>query len=270
MKTIRFILAVTFLLTFQYGVANAAISFVDSDGTGAVVPSITQLGVGATTGEEGEFELLSCATQSDGSNFFTNAEPNWDNFDIGGCGGAPNCIMGIFTKLAPEPNNIQSTCFWNDPTNAATGIVMRYSGVNSNLPVADFECNTGIGNVATAPEVNAPEGSFIIRIYGANGNFLDAANLPGSKEFGRSFGGGSQSSLFVYGEPFPDGGVADEVSISYQLVDTAWRACAASLRMDGVSPIRPIPTLSEWGFLAFAVLAGAFGLWFIRRRSVTA
>ena len=270
MKTIRFILAVTFLLTFQYGVANAAINFVDSNSAGKSGGiAFTELDIGATTGEEGEFELLSCATQSDGSNFFTNAEPNWDDFNLGDCGGS-NCTMGIFTKLAPEPNNVGNTCFWNDPTNAATGIVTRYSGVNGNVPIADFECNTGIGNVATAPEVNAPEGSFIIRIYGANGNFLDAANLPGSKEFGRSFGGGSQSSLFVYGEPFPDGGVADEVSISYQLVDTAWRACAVSLIMDGAPRIAPIPTLNEWGFLAFAVLAGASGLWFIRRRSVTA
>ncbi|MCH7950783.1 MAG: IPTL-CTERM sorting domain-containing protein [Candidatus Dadabacteria bacterium] len=34
--------------------------------------------------------------------------------------------------------------------------------------------------------------------------------------------------------------------------------------------MRNIPTMSEWGLIAFAAFVGIAGIWFLRRRQVTA
>lgn len=275
MKTFKFILAVSFFFVVHFGVSQAAIDFVDASGSAVTGNGITQMNISPTSGPEGEFEILACVTGSTGSNFFTNAEVDWNNFNLGNCGG-PNCTMGIFTKLSPMENNLNSTCFWDEGTFTAAGAVLRYSGVRTIGPVADFDCNMGIGNTATTPSINAPEGSMVVRIYGSNGSFSDIQGLPGSRDFGRSIIEAefnefdAMSSLFVYGEPFADGGIAGEVSIQYELVDTAWRACAISLIMEGTPLARAIPTMSEWGMIAFVVIAGVAAVLVLRRRSVRA
>lgn len=55
------------------------------------------------------------------------------------------------------------------------------------------------------------------------------------------------------------------------LVDTAdWVACTIGVRMAGSSHFRPVPTLNEWGLIVFALAVGLCGVWFIRRKSITA
>ncbi len=51
-------------------------------------------------------------------------------------------------------------------------------------------------------------------------------------------------------------------------LNAEWRACTIALRM--VPVVRNIPTMSEWGLIAFAAFVGIAGIWFLRRRRVTA
>jgi hypothetical protein len=47
-----------------------------------------------------------------------------------------------------------------------------------------------------------------------------------------------------------------------------WIACTIALRM--APQPRNVPTMSEWGLIAFAAFVGIAGFWFLRRRQVTA
>lgn len=262
------ILIALFSLCLQYGTANAAIDFVNATASfrDAAEP-FTSFNFSTAGGDEGDFDILTCVTQSTGPNSFTGAQPDWENFNLGGCGGAPNCILGIFTRFLQNPENTISQCDWTEPINQATSSIFRLRGVNTNAPIFDISCNTGIGNIATAPSVAALDGSYIVRTYGANSNFDESVPLPGSSEFGRTFMRSGALSVFTYGEPFPNQGRTQAVSIQYELVDAAWRACTMSVTMEGVSLVRNIPTMSEWGMIAFVVIAGVAAVLVLRRRS---
>ena len=51
-------------------------------------------------------------------------------------------------------------------------------------------------------------------------------------------------------------------------VPNEWRACTIALRMVNIE--RAVPTMSEWGLIGFAAFAGIAGIWYLRRRQVTA
>ncbi len=276
MNKLIFLLVATFLVSFSLKASDAEVLFVDSsvDTIFSQQVPIFNLTLPPTSGQPGEYEILACVTQ-DGGNFFTGATPNWNDLILGDCGG-PNCILGIWNKFSPEPNDANTVCSWNVGTapRRAAGAVLRYSGVDSNAPVFDSACNLGIGRIATAPSVNTLDGSMVVRIFGSNVSvLLSFSELPGSREFGKVLietGIQDAAVIFAYGEPFENGGITEEVSIQYELVDTAWRACTISLRMEGSRVGVGVPTLNEWGLIAMAGVLGIVGFMVMRRRKVTA
>jgi hypothetical protein len=74
------------------------------------IPNQTQRVIGTSAGEAGDFELLMCATRSDGSNFFLDATPGWTTLDSGECGGSGGCILGIFTRTNDSPAQTVNNC----------------------------------------------------------------------------------------------------------------------------------------------------------------
>jgi hypothetical protein len=271
----RFIIIIFTILIFTFYVKMSAaeVLFVEAEIAG-VNNLVNELTVPATSGEEGDFEIFACVTRIDSPNSFSNATPNWNNFNLGECGG-PNCILGIFTKFSPEPNNVDSTCFWDNPTRPSVGTVLRYRGVDGSTPITASACTSGIGGFATSPSLNTNPGSLVVRIFGANENFSNEQfnNLPGNSEFGKTQGvsnfESTTANLFTYGEPFPNGGLAEEVSLDYEVVDTAWRACTIVLAMPSASAAQ-VPTLSEWGLIAMAGILGLVGFMVISRRKLIA
>jgi len=276
MKNAIYSLVTFMLISVSVEVSNATVIFVaENNSSFADNAPFTEHNVGPTDGDEGDFELLFCTTTSTGANTFVSAAPNWDFLNQGGCGGGPDCILGIWEKFSPQPNNVGNTCTWSVGTTIVAGIVFRYGGADLDNPVIVSACNSGIGNLATAPPLPTEAGSMVTRVFAADEDFaLSFNNLPGSTQFGKILQTpafiNERLSLFVYNEPFVEAGLAPAASVSFTLVDTAWRACTIAVRMEGSSPFRQIPTLNEWGLLIFAAVAGLAGFWFIRRRSVAA
>lgn len=277
MKNILFICAIIALSFATLQVSQADVVFIaqETDGEGNEDP-FTQGIVDPTDGEEGDFEILGCATASTGANMFTDAEPDWNEINQGGCGGGPDCILGIYEKFSPEPNNTNSICNWTEGTNSFAGFVFRYRGTDPVVPVTDFACNTGVGITATAPSINTTEGSIVARIYTSDTRTpAPFDSLPGAVETGKIWlnviaGVPAQPvTLFAYNEFFEEAGVAPAASIPLNnIVDDEWRACSVSIRMAGSPIVAPIPTLSKWGLIAFALFAGAMALIFLRRKSL--
>lgn len=258
----------------------AAVTFVDQASNAAAENDpFTQGNVGATSGIEGDFELLTCAALSNGSNSFTDAFPGWAFFEQGNCGdGDPvGCASSFWTKFAPEPNNIATTCEWSTPVNAFAAAVFRYRGNDPNDPLVDIVCNSGASLTATTPSIETPAGSMVARFYVTDMG-IDAlfSNLPGTPELGKFIVDAFIPDpflnivMFGYNEPFEIAGTAPEVSIpleAFPQQTAKWRACTASIQM----PFQhEIPTLNEWGFATFAFLSVAVGIWYLRRKSITA
>ena len=128
--------------------------------------------------------------------------------------------------------------------------------------------------MATAPSINTVAGSQVARIYtyrnfdfegtmdsnfnnDVEGSFISIATLGDVSTVSQQ----GETELFLVDGPT---GTAS-IDVGF---DAEWRACTIALRM--VPQPRSIPTMSEWGLIAFAAFAGIAGIWYLRRRRVTA
>lgn len=276
MKIFKLFLLISFLSIAGINSSEAVVTFVEqvANQFADADDPFTQAFIDPIDASEGDFEILACGTSDDGTNTFDIPQGNWTEIDQERCGGS-NCLIGLFYKFTPEPNNIATSCIWTLPTITFAGGILAYRGVDTNNPIITHSCNSGTSSNIIAPSIITEAGSMVVR-YTISDLVIASSfeNLPGSIEFGKFLAGAeigfplAITQLFGYGEPFEEGAVVPEVSIP--LIDTAdWVACTISIRMVGSSPFKPVPTLNVWGLLIFAAVAGLAGFWFVRRRSIT-
>ncbi len=141
--------------------------------------------------------------------------------------------------------------------------------------VGEYYTGTGSGAsvIATAPSVETVAGSQVARIYTARNleslvtdDFNDNDDEVGIFQ---SVASVSSVNVIVAGitQLVLVDGPTGELPIDVGL-NAEWRACTIALRM--VPVVRNIPTMSEWGLIAFAAFVGIAGIWFLRRRALTA
>ncbi|MGB2692342.1 MAG: IPTL-CTERM sorting domain-containing protein [Thermodesulfobacteriota bacterium] len=277
MKVFKLFLLTSFLAIAGLNTSEAVVTFVEQEANqfADADDPFTQGLIDPIDASEGDFEILVCGTSDNGTNSFNVPAGNWTEIDQEACGSS-NCLIGLFYKFTPEPNNISTSCSWTLPTITFAGGILAYTGVDTDNPIITHSCNSGTSPTIVFPSINTESGSMVVR-YTINDLVIASSfeNLPGSIEFGKFLAGAeigipfAITELFGYGEPFENAGIAPEVMIP--LVDTAdWVACTIGVRMAGSSPFRPVPTLNEWGLIVFALAVGLCGVWFIRRKSITA
>jgi IPTL-CTERM motif len=268
MHKIKLILLTAFFVTMTISSSEANNIFLQGQtqgGTASGAP-VTEIAIDSPSGNRADFELLVCATFSDGSNDFNNANPGWSTEDVGGCGGAPDCILGIFARFDDSTQGVENQCSWDDGTEVFSGGILRYTGVDSDGAIlGEVECNTGTGFTATAPSVFTEAGSVVVRIFAADAESF-ASEVPnfGLGNLGSAVSIGNQKVLTaIYGEPFSEDG--DSGTAEFDLnPSTTWRACSVALNsLDRTV----VPTLGEWGLIAMAGVLGFVGFVAIRRRA---
>lgn len=234
-------------------------------------------------GEAGDYILFSCLTTlSENLQQMNDPIPDvWTEIDLGECAqSSPEdnyCIHGIwggFTEIT-EPGDI--ICSWTEGTDVSAAGSFRFTGVAED-PIIEASCDTGFSDLPTAPSVFTEPGSQVVRVFsfGTSAFLADSlqtqnraitepkttgswsANAQAVFEFVISEG---RTELYQRGGPTGKG--------EFEVQDpVAWRACTIALRMANLP--RPIPTMSEWGFIAVAVFMGAAGVWYLRRKQQTA
>lgn len=286
MNSTRF-LALIFFLTFSFSAAsNAEIELVNGSAGGLSdeIP-FSEGFFELPGGPPGSFELLVCATSSTGGNTFLGPIPDsLGTIDIASCALSPQgtCVAGIWGQNTSSPDYREGLCSWTDPTTVYVAGVFRWTGVDPGEPITDIQCNTGAGQIATAPSITVEEGSGIVRVFTFGVSFTDqfiTANevLQGSiSSLAVSETRGSFQGVFlrelasVAEEGGPTGpfliDLADE--IGEPEAEAPWRACTIGLRARSLA--KPIPTMSEWGMGVFVALTAAASIWAIRRRTRTA
>jgi hypothetical protein len=233
-------------------------------------PNQTQRAIGTSAGEAGDFELLMCATRSDGSNFFLDATPGWTTLDSGECGGSGGCILGIFTRTDDSPAETVNNCLWVDPTNMGGAGSFRYSGVDPEDFFINVSCNTGTGGTPFAPSIPTSSNSAVVRVA-TSGGFIIQQFVDSEQVVEGGFGfGASGDGEFITGRglsfAFEDFGPTGVFEFDPTTGD--WRACTIAFGPE--LNIGTIPTLSEWGLGIFAALFGIAAVWALRRRAVRA
>src|ERR1700752_904897 len=169
-KLILFSIAIVVLLLTT--TQSHAVIHLRENGVGTLV--FNSLGqtegiVSVGLGEAGGFELLLCATRSDGSNSFLDATPGWTTLDNGSCGGSRGCILGIFTRTDDSPASSQNNCRWVDSTNMGGLGTFRYGGVDPSNFTINIDCNTGSGGIATAPSILTGSNTAVVRVFTSGG-----------------------------------------------------------------------------------------------------
>ncbi len=257
-----------FMLLLSATASNAAVQLVE-DAVGVNVvnsPGISQINVLTEDGEPGNFEILICATRSDGTNSFSGATPGWTTIDSGECGGGGSCILGIFTRTDDSPDGSQNTCSWVDPTNMAGAGTFRYRGVDPDNFFINVQCNTGSGGIPTAPSILTSAGSGVVRTFTTGGFFIqpfvDSQQVQeGSFGYGASAAGefiSGRGVSFAFEEFRPTG------EFTFDFTEAGWRACTIAFGPE--LDIGIIPTLSEWGMIASAAGLMLIGVYFALKR----
>lgn len=290
MNSIKF-LTLTLLLAFSFAASSKAeIELVNASagGSGDQTVPFTEGSIELPGGPGQSFELLVCATSSLGTNSFLAPSPgSFSPLDLGGCGNADipigSCISGIWTNGEPGSSARDGLCSWTDPATVYAAGVFRWTGVDTDNPIIDIECNTGFGAVATSPSINVDEGSGIVRIFTFGVNFdpqIMNANeiLSGSIfVFALSENPGNLQGVFLreIASIAEESGPTDpfEINLATEIgqqdAQAPWRACTVGIRRNTFGPT-PIPTMSEWGMGIFVVLTAAASIYAIRRRTRTA
>ena len=267
-----------FLPLFVFGgisQANVLVDDADSDTEVTDNGGFLTADVPTGSGMMGDYMLISCGVTSDNGNVFELPTPlTWTELDQGECGQGI-CSHGIWGGFIDDVASIDITCEWSIPADVFAAGSFRYNEVDPIDPVIAVACDSGFdfgeNIMATAPSVETIAGSQVARFYtyrnfdfnptmdnnfndDTTGNYLSIATL-GQVTVSQQ---GTTELVLVDG---PTG----EASINAGF-DAQWRACTIALRMAPIAPVRNIPTLSEWGFMAVAVFMGAAGVWYLRRR----
>ena len=215
----------------------------------------------------GNLDIVVCSTYSGGANAFQLPSPgDWSPAAESRCGGG-SCILGIYTRPAGSSLD-EITCSWTQNTDVFTGAVLRYAGADADDPIIASACESEVSGTLTAPSVATEANSTVIRVIALGGEEL---LLPTEEIIEEVFATAAISSSdqfsFIIGltSYFPTAGQTGEQTFPIG-IPVPWTACTIAFR----SPTTPIPTMSEWGLLAFAGIAGIASLIVIRRRAKTA
>ena len=226
------------------------------------------------SGSPGDYELIACGVVNPNkSDSFQLPSPGeWTELDTGQCGGSFSCIGGIWGRFTNNPNSENIACNWTEVHFVFAAGSMRFSGVDAD-PIIAVSCDTGTGDsTATAPSVVTEAGSFVARIYTFTP--FTIVNIEPST-FAQLVPFVQYDSLALNtfqfvgsdgsGDFFEEAGPTGTADLTFALAPISWRACTIAHRM-GTPPSLPIPTMSEWGFMAVAAFMGVAGIWFLRRR----
>lgn len=216
----------------------------------------------------GNLDIVVCSTYSTGANAFQPPSPgDWSPAAESRCGGG-SCILGIFTRPAGSGLD-EITCSWTQNTDVFTGAVLRYAGADADDPIIASACESEVSGTLTAPSVATEANSTVIRVIALGGDEL--LLLPTEEIIEEVFAtaaisSSDQFSLIIgISSYFPSAGQTGEQTFPIG-IPVPWTACTIAFR----SPATPIPTMSEWGLLAFAGIAGIASLMVVRRRTKTA
>jgi IPTL-CTERM motif len=234
-------------------------------GTSAVVPT--------GSGKVGDYELIFCSISpvAVGAVYSDPTPGIWETLDTGDCGGVGQCVLGIWGRFIESPESEDIACNWDIDTGVFTAGSFRYNDVDPANPIIAVACNSGNSEMAVAPSVNIEAGSQVVRIFTSSteiefpqgaGHLSSNDEVSGSSS---SFAISSQNLLTIDAttQLFLVDGPTGEASVDAGS-DAEWRACTIAIRM-APGPT-PIPTMSEWGFIAVAAFMGISGVWFLRRR----
>ena len=219
--------------------------------------------------EAGDYVIVACATNGEGPNTFNTPTPgNWTLLDTGACDNDTFCLHGIWGGFTDTANVEEITCSWGVPHFVFVAGTFRYRDVDVNNPIIDVACDAGTSDEIVAPSINTEHGAqvAVIGTYsfpeGFQCNFLDE-QFTFAGFFACAFAGMENVSMDGFTETtFFEGPTGEATLDLFEVAD--WRACTIGLRMAPI--LRNIPTLSEWGFLAFAGFLGLAGIWALRRR----
>ncbi len=237
--------------------------------TSAIVPT--------GSGMEGDYQLIACAVSADQGNTFGDPTPGtWTELDTGACNeGNGVCIHGIWGRFTDNPASENITCSWDFPSFVFAAGSFRYNEVDPIDPIIAVECDSGqefgANVMAVAPSIETIAGSQVARIFTyRNFNSLVTDDFNSNNDTMGSFTSlAAVTSVNVNMQGTTElvlvDGPTGEASIDAGL-DAEWRACTIALRMAPEIPIRNVPTMSEWGFIAFAAFLGISGVWFLRRK----
>ena len=240
--------------------------------------------IASGAGQEGDYEIVTCAVTTERGNSFNLPSPgSWTELDNGPCDPPiAECSHGIWGRFTNNPSSEDITCSWTMDGEGGRVFVagsFRYSEVDPADPIIDVACNSGSdrGNnvIATAPSIITEAGSQVIRIYtyrnfdidpsgnssfnnSTSGSFIATSSLSSTRIHINNAG---STNLMLEGGPT---GIEQIGTGS----DSVWRACTIALRM--VPLPRNVPTMSEWGLIGFAAFTGIAGIWYLRRKQLTA
>jgi len=185
--------------------------------------------------------------------------------------------MGIWGRFPDSPDSEEVTCSWGaDSLGFAAGSI-RYRNVDRDNPIIDSACTEVEGENLVLPSVSSEPGAqlVLLQLLRAPEEGEDSSENVEFDEFSAIFSVildlGDNTVLFMQGLSEIDVNGEGFEGISVPLDDPdlegiAVKLCVVSLRM---AP-KTIPTMSEWGLITFAAFVGIAGIWFLRRRQVTA
>lgn len=236
----------------------------------AIVNTVSEGGMGDPNA--GDYILLFCSNESvpGNQNFFDLPTPgNWTELDDSQCGN-DGCVKGIWGRFADSSSNEFTECNWDVGQNIFAGGTFRYADVDRSDPIIDIACQSGTGSEATAPSIVSEPGAQVVRAATYSNPTIgfqcpsQADEVTMESIFACANAEIANVVLDAFTETDLDGGPTGEASLELPEPQMDWRACTIALRM--TTGVRPIPTMSEWGFLAVAVFMGAAGVWYLRRR----
>ena len=244
-----------------------------------------QIATGGETGNdrEGDYNLIMCSTGAfDDNSLFSPSPGEWTEIDNGNCadgslgGDSQSCVLGVWGMFSDTDEVEDITCSWSERQFTSVAGSFRYRNVDINNPIIGSECQSGFGTIATAPSIESEEGAQVVRI--AAFTFVEGISCPGqvTQNNGSSIEACSNEdvvNISLDAETIFDAaggatGVAEIPLLNGFDTPANWRACTVALRMNPET--RPIPTLSEWGFVAVAAFMGAAGVWYLRRKQTQA
>jgi IPTL-CTERM motif len=273
-----FLLLTVLILTLDTQ-ANVLVDDADSNAVSEENVAFTSEIVPTGSGQEGDYELIACAVSVDQGNTFSDPSPGtWAELDAGPCGNGV-CIHGIWGRFTDNPASENITCSWDFPSFVFAAGSFRYNEVDPIDPIIAVECNSGgefgANVMATAPSIETIAGSQVARIFTYRNfdSFVTDDFNSNNDTMGSFTSLAAVTSVNVNMQGTTElvlvDGPTGEASIGTGL-DGEWIACTIALRMAPVVPVRNVPTLSEWGFIAFAAFMGIAGIWFLRRRQAEA
>jgi len=274
------VFAFLFISTISESKADVLIEDVRINSTQDQNFTFTTAPIETGAGQEGNYEIVACAVSTpNGGAVFSTPTPNgWTQLDNGLCGGIGICSLGIWGRFTDTAASESVDCSWVPGGNVFAAGSFKYSNVDPIDPIIEIACDSGIGFgtdiIATAPSVFAEPGSMIVAFWvfrnfdqSVPENQIDTSELPQNATLVASELLTFTNIVLLGASVFSvEAGETGE-GIANAGLDAEWRACTLTLRMTVQQ--RNVPTLNEWGLMAFAALAGITGFWFVRRRQIT-